>query len=169
MVLIEFSEYQCPFCKRHADNTTPTINKEYVETGKIRHVFSDYPLGFHKLAPKAAEAAHCAGDQDKFWEMSAKLFENTREIGPEHLVSKAESLGLDMAKFNECLESGKHAEGVKQDTAIGAKFGVTGTPSFILAVSNGDDSKLEAVKLIRGAQQLEVFKRELDAVLAKQE
>jgi protein-disulfide isomerase len=77
LTLIEFSDYQCPFCRRHAENTLPSLDKEYIATGKVRYVFHDFPLeAIHPQAFKAAEAAHCAGEQQKYWEMHGRLFAN---------------------------------------------------------------------------------------------
>lgn len=92
-----------------------------MDTGKIRYIFLDFPLGFHKQAFKAAEAGACAGDQGKFWEMHDMLFENQKAITPEDLVKYAEKLGLDMSKFKECLDSGKHADEIKKDMSEGQK------------------------------------------------
>ncbi|MCG2721711.1 MAG: DsbA family protein [Thermodesulfovibrionales bacterium] len=106
--------------------------KEYVDTGKIRYYFLDFPLYFHKQAFKAAEAAECAGDQGKFWEMHEKLFENQKALNPEDMIKYAESMGLNGKNFMQCLDSGVHADGIRQDIAEGKNAGVTGTPSSLL-------------------------------------
>jgi protein-disulfide isomerase len=98
LTLIEFSDFQCPFCGRHDRDTAPQIDKEYVTTGKLRHVFLDFPLeSIHKVAFKAAEAANCAGEQGKYWEMHHRLFENQNKL--EALTHHAEAIGLDVPKF----------------------------------------------------------------------
>lgn len=166
IVLIEFSEYQCPFCGRHYKNTHPKIDEEYIKTGKILYVFRDFPLEFHKLAPKAAEAAHCANDQGKFWEMHDKLFADTKTIGSEHVQKFAEELGLDLKKYNACLEDGKFAEFVADGMSEPRAAGITGTPSFILAVrSPNDASKVKGIKAFSGARPFEFFKTEIDKLL----
>jgi protein-disulfide isomerase len=140
--------------------------KDYVDTGKIRYYFLDFPLGFHKQAAKAAEAGACAGDQGKFWEMHDMLFENQKAINPEDLVKYAESLGLDMAKFKECLDSGKHAEEIKKDMAEGQKAGVSGTPSSLIGWVQDDGKSVKAVKIVKGAQPYAAFKDAIESLLA---
>jgi protein-disulfide isomerase len=102
-------------CSRHVRETVPQIEKEYVDTGKIRYILLDLPFGFNNLAFKAAEAAACTGEQGKFWEMRDSLFENQKDLTPESLVKYAEKIGVDMPKFKECLDSGKYADEIKKD------------------------------------------------------
>ncbi len=143
----------------------PQLGKEYVETGKIKHVFMDFPLPMHSNAMKAAEAADCAGDQGKFWEMHDKLFANQQALGPDGLLKNAEALGLDMTKFKECLNGGKHAEEIKKRMAEGQKAGVSGTPAFLLGFVESD-GKVKATKKIVGAQPYTFFKATIDEMLS---
>ena len=143
----------------------PQIEKEYIETGKMKHVFMDFPLPMHKNAQKASEAGHCAGDQGKFWEMHDKLFVNSRALGAEDLLKYAEALDLDMKKFKECLDGGKSAEQIKKIMAEGMKAGVTGTPAFLLGFIE-PDGKVKAVKKISGAQPYANFKAAIDELLS---
>jgi len=124
----------------------------------------DFPLPMHSQAMKAAEAAQCAGDQGKFWEMHNKIFANQRAISEADLVKDAGSLGLDAKKFKECLDSGKHAEQIRKDIAEGQKAGITGTPAFLLGYSEGD-GKVKATKKIVGAQPYVSFKSVIDQML----
>lgn len=170
ITLIEFSDFQCPFCGRHVKNTYPQIEKEYIKTGKVKYMFADYPLGFHKQAPKASEAALCAGDQDKFWEMHDVLFNNQRALQPENLSKYAEQAGVgDMAKFNECLEKETYKETVSENFADGTKLGVRGTPSFFLGYSTPDNKNVKFTKMVRGAVPFANFKAEIDGLLNDQE
>lgn len=165
LTLIEFSDYQCPFCGRHARDTAPQIDKEYVTTGKLRHVFLDYPLeAIHKFAFKAAEAANCAGEQGKYWEMNHRLFENQNKLEP--LTPYAEAIGLDVPKFEECLNSGRQAAAIRQNMAEAQKAGVTGTPTFFLAYTDPKSSKIKTVRRLTGAQPYAAFKAEIDKLLA---
>lgn len=166
VALLEFTDYQCPFCKRHKDNTQPQIESEYVDSGKVRFVSLDMPLpNLHKLAMKAAEAAHCADEQGQYWEMRDRIFENQRALEPWN--SHAEALGLDVSKYEACLNSGKYADAVKADLAEAAKAGATGTPSFVVAViDDKDPSKVKGLTFIRGAQPFAAFKTALDEALA---
>ena len=103
VTLIEFSDYQCPFCGRHFSQTLPRLMTEYVKTGKVKYVLRDFPLEpIHPLAFKAAEAARCAGDQGKYWEMHGRLFSNQQALGPKDLPRHAEAVGLDVTRFQEC-------------------------------------------------------------------
>ena len=139
--------------------------KDYVDTGKMKLVFMDFPLSFHKNAQKASEAGLCAGDQGKFWEMHDTLFTNYKALGLDKLGTYAESLGLNMKKFNACLDSGKHAKDIKKRMAEGGKAGITGTPAFLLGYiqSNG---KVKATKKLVGASPFDSFKVAIDAMLA---
>jgi protein-disulfide isomerase len=166
LAVIEFSDYQWPFCSRHVRETVSQIAKDYVDTGKIRYYFLDFPLGFHKLAFKAAEAGACAGDQGKFWEMHDMLFENQKALNPEDLVKYAETLGLDMPKFKECLDGGKHTEEINKDMAEGQKAGVSGTPSSLVGWVQDDGKTVKALKIVKGAQPYPAFKDAIDSLLS---
>ena len=165
VVLLEFTDYQCPFCKRHTLQTQPEIEREYVDTGKVRFVSFDMPIAsLHPLAFKAAEAARCAGDEGKFWQMRDRLFDNQKAFEP--WSAHAEALGLDVARFEACLDSGKHADAVRRDMAEAEKAGASGTPSFVVARVNGQDpGKVRGLKFIRGAQPYAAFKQALDEAL----
>ncbi len=153
--IIEFSDFQCPFCARFYSDTLPQLEKEYIKTGKAKLVYRDFPLtSIHPYAQKAAEAAECADDQGKFWEMHNKIFDNQAAIGVIDLKKYADELGLDTAKFNSCLDSGKYASEVQKDLTDGQAAGVSGTPSFFV---NG--------KKIVGAQPFSAFKQIIDAEL----
>ena len=143
----------------------PQIEKEYIETGKMKHVFMDFPLPMHREAMKASEAALCGGDQGKFWELHDRLFTNQNALGPEALSKHAEALGLNMTKFQECLDSGKQAAQIKAAMAEGQKAGVTGTPAFLLGFIESD-GKVKATKKISGAVPYASFKATIDEMLS---
>ncbi|MFO7579952.1 MAG: thioredoxin domain-containing protein [Nitrosomonas halophila] len=165
LTLIEFSDYQCPFCNRHAQQTTPQIVKEYVETDKVRYVFRDFPIeSIHPQAVKIAEAARCAGEQGKYWEMHDQLFTNQRGLSTDKLPEHAEAIGIDTEQFQGCLDSGKYTAAVRQDMEEGGKLGIRGTPSFILGISDGDQVK--DTYIIRGAHPYTIFKEEIEKLLA---
>lgn len=126
----------------------------------------DLPLErIHKLAFKAAEATHCAGDQGKYWEMHDRLFANQRALEP--WSGHAQALGLDTAAFENCLTSDRHAAAVRADMAEASKAGATGTPSFVLAETDpSDPSKVKGIAFLRGAQPFAAFKTEIDKALA---
>jgi protein-disulfide isomerase len=124
--------------------------------GQVRIVFRDYPLPFHDKAPKAAEAGQCAAEQGKFWEMHDHMFANQDKLDPADLKAAVAGLGIDAAKFGECLDSGRMAAVVKKHTEAGEEAGVSGTPAFFV---NGH--------MMAGALPLEEFKKVIDAELAK--
>jgi protein-disulfide isomerase len=141
----------------------PQIEKEYINTGKIKHVFMEFPLAMHQDAFKAAEAAECAHDQGKFWEMHDRLFSNQKGLGRQGLFKNAEALGLDVPKFKECLDGGKHDAAIRKDMAEGQKAGITGTPAFLLGVIQSDGN-VKVVKKIVGAQPYSSFKSAIDGI-----
>jgi protein-disulfide isomerase len=166
VTIVEFSDYQCPFCQRFAATTLPALKAAYVDSGRVRYVFRDHPLDqLHPQARKAAEAAHCAGEQGKYWEMHDALFANQRAMAPAQLAEHARAIGADAAAFSSCLESGRHAARVERDLADGAAAGVRGTPYFVIG-RTGADGIVEGMP-IRGAQPIEVFRRAIEAALAQ--
>lgn len=158
VTIVEWSDFECPFCGRHYTQTLPRIESEYIETGKVKYAFRDFPLSFHPNAQKAAEAGKCAYAQgnEYFWAIHDKMFENQKALSVENLKAYASEIdGLDTAEFNECLDSGEMASAVQQDFAAGRTAGVKGTPGFFV---NG--------KLISGAQPYTVFQQAIEAELA---
>ena len=143
----------------------PQIEKDYIDAGKMKYVFMDFPLPMHAQAMKASEAALCAGDQGKFWEMRGRLFSNQNALAPEALLKHAEALGLDAAQFKECLDSGKHTARIKAAMAEGQKAGITGTPGFLLGFVEAD-GKVKATKKISGAVPYANFKSTIDEMLS---
>jgi protein-disulfide isomerase len=166
VTIVEFSDYQCPFCQRFHATAFPVLKKEYVDTGRVRYVFRDFPLDqLHPQARKAAEAAHCAGEQGKYWEMHEVLFRNYRALAPAQLAGHARAAGIDAARFSECLASGRFAVRVAQGVADGSAIGVQGTPTFVVGRTTGDFVQGTP---IRGAQPLETFRRIIDQALVEQ-
>jgi len=143
----------------------PQIEKDYINTGKMKHVFMDFPLSFHQNAQKASEAADCAGDQGKFWQMHDRLFANQKAIGKDDLSRHAIALGLDMPKFKECFDSGKHFGEIKREVAEGKKAGITGTPAFLIGFVQSD-GRVKAVKKMVGAQPYNSFRYSIEQVLS---
>jgi protein-disulfide isomerase len=166
VAIVEFSDYQCPFCKRHVDATLPLIEKNYITNGRVRYVFMDYPLeAIHPLAFKAAEASHCAAEQNQFWKMHDRLFAHQDKLKPDQLMAHATALGLNSARFGTCLASGKYAARIKASLAQGEKFGISGTPAIVLGRNR--NGTIEATRMIVGALPFEVIKEEVDKLLAE--
>ncbi|HYL93423.1 MAG TPA: DsbA family protein, partial [Alphaproteobacteria bacterium] len=167
VTLVEFSDYQCPFCGRYFNQTLSQVMDQYVKTGKVHYIFRDFPLeSIHPLALKAAEAAHCAGDQGKYWEMHDRLYKNQQNLAANELAGHATALSLDMPKFQQCLDSGKYTALVRQNEADGQKVGVRGTPAFFLGSPDPKDAKrMKAVSMLSGAQPFTAFKDAIDKLL----
>jgi protein-disulfide isomerase len=163
VTVVEFTDYQCPYCLRFTKTIFPHLKKKYIDTGKVRWVGLNLPLAFHKDARKAAQAAHCAGEQEKFWEMRQVLFANPKKLGKEHLPAHAENLSLDMDAFNKCLESDRHLAQIDQEAKEANAVRLTGTPSFIVGKTGGD--KITG-QVVIGAQPLNVFDAAIDKALA---
>jgi len=169
VTLIEFSDYQCPFCSRHSRDTLPQLEREYIASGKLKYVFRNFPIeSIHPQAFKAHEAANCAGEQGKYWEMHDRLFANQNALGLKDLPNHANALVLEMPKFQQCLDSGKYAAKIRKDLADGQKAGVQGTPSFFVALTEPNDGMVKAVRVIRGAQPYTAFKEAIDSLLSAQ-
>jgi protein-disulfide isomerase len=164
VTLVEFSDYQCAFCRRHFSTVYPLLKKDYVDTGKLRYVFRDFPIvDLHPQAKKAHEAAYCAGEQNKYWEMHDILFEYSQDFSVPALKSYAVKIALDGDQFNGCLESGKYAGEIDKEIAEGTQAGVRGTPAFFIGPSGSGD-KITGT-LVSGAQPLGRFKHVIDDLL----
>ena len=167
VTLIEFSDYQCPFCKRHATTVMPELVREYVDTGKVRIVMREFPIErIHPLAMGASSAALCARDQGKYWPMHDLLFADQKALQDADLRAHAETLSLDTAAFDQCLRENRHKDEIAASLAEGRKLGISGTPSFVAGRTDPKDSgKVHVTKFIRGAQPLDSFKEALDELL----
>jgi protein-disulfide isomerase len=165
VTLIEVSDYHCPFCRRHMQATQPQIEADYITSGKLQYIFIDYPIEqLHPEAFKAHEAANCAGDQGKYWEMHAKLFASpTRDLGL--LVSQAQELGMDGAKLRACLDEGKYAKPVRESVARMEQLGISSTPTFLLGATPAAGEPMKIAKVVRGALPYPEFKKAIDSML----
>jgi len=171
VTLVEVSDYHCPFCRRQTLQTMPQLMAEYVNTGKVRYVFIDYPIAqLHPDAFKAHEAAACAGDQGKYWQMHDLLFTNSPARDASQLSTQAGLLGLDMQKFNACLNNGNggpHAAAIRASVARMQQLGVGGTPLVLIGLTPQPGAPLKVMSSVYGAMPYAEFKTALDAALAK--
>lgn len=161
VVLVEFSDFQCPFCRRFWKETLPSIKKDFIDTGKIKFVYRDFPLNFHPAALPSAQGSECAREQGKYWQFHDKIFQEQDSKGEgtitftiTDLKQWAAKIGLNAGEFNSCLDSGKYTDEVQKDYNDGVKYGVSGTPTVFV---NG--------KSIVGAQPYEVFKAAIEEAL----
>jgi protein-disulfide isomerase len=162
VTLLEFTDYQCPFCKRFHEQTYAALKKDYIETGKVRFVSRDLPLEFHPYALKAAQAARCAGDQQKYWELRDALLANTSAWSDQLIPKEAEKLSLDMKEFQTCMGSEKYKAEVQKDAKEAADLQINGTPTLVLARSAKE--RLDGVRIL-GAQPFSSLQSAIDALL----
>jgi protein-disulfide isomerase len=155
VTIVEFTDYQCPFCRTFESTTFAEIRKKYIDTGKVRFVIRDFPLAqMHPDATQAAEAAHCAGDQGQFWPMHDALFGDASKLGKDGLIDSAANLKLDMEAFRSCLDSGKHKLEIQKDQQVASSLQINGTPAFLVGKTAGEEV---SGAIIVGAQPFSVF------------
>ena len=165
VTVVEFSDYQCPFCAAFARTTLPKIKDKYIASGKVRWVAREYPLPVHPQAPQAAHAALCAGRQGKYWQMHDKLHESQALFKQEPWDKLAEAIGLDLPAFRLCMESRAFEATIQKDRDEGKAVGVTGTPSFFIGLTR-EGKFVEGVSLA-GNQPFQTFETEIEKLLAK--
>jgi protein-disulfide isomerase len=164
LTMVEFTDYQCPFCGRFETMTFPELKKSYIDTGKLRLILRDLPLDFHPYALKAAQSVHCAGDQGKFWEMKELVFKNQIKIDVDSLAGYAKDLSLNGDTFKSCMTDGKHLKEIGDEAKYAQSLGITGTPTFILGKTAGDTVE---GRVIVGAQPLATFEAAINEMLGK--
>lgn len=165
--IIEFSDFQCPFCRRFYSQTFSQLEDDYIKTDKIYFIYRDFPLdSIHPTANSAAQAAECAKEQGKFWEMHNKIFDEQNKLGQgtvqfseTDLKAWASDIGVNTQTFDQCLDSGKYTQEVEKDFKDGVNTGVTGTPTFF--IGNPKDGYTAVV----GAQPYSVIKQVVDSLL----
>jgi protein-disulfide isomerase len=152
--MVEYTDYQCPFCQRFHADTLPALKLHYIDTGKMRFFSKDLPLDFHKNAMRAALAARCAGEQNKFWELRDMMVQHAAQLDMDHIVEFGKTLDLDTLALRACVDSGKYKEQIASDVLEATKIGATGTPAFIVGKSHGDGVEGD---LLLGAMPFQVF------------
>ena len=162
LVMVEYTDYQCPFCRQFHLTTFDQIKRNYVDTGRVRYVSRDFPLDFHENARRAAMAARCAGEQGKFWELRQVMIVNANQLKADNILGYAQDLKLVVQPFRECLDSERHRAAVDRDLAEGKSAGVSGTPSFVLGKLV--DGQLQGVRMV-GAQPYQTFAARIDELL----
>jgi protein-disulfide isomerase len=169
VVLYEFSDYQCPFCRRFAAETLSRVQKEYVRTGRAALVFRDNPLeDLHPRAFAAATAAQCASPAGKFWEMNERLLRDPPELSDEALARDARELGIESAQFERCVNDPATAQRIRAGMKEAEGYGIRGTPIFVVGVRRPGDSTVRSLRMIEGAFPYEVFQTTLEGVIRSQ-
>lgn len=169
VTLVEFSNFECFYCRRHAVQIYPLLVENYVKTGKLRYVVRELsPKDTDSIGFKAAEAALCAGDQDRYWDMRSVLFENQDTLSVEGFVTLAFNLGLEPIPFETCLAEHRHRERILSDRRRGIAAGINAVPAFFLGVTDGEDSdRLRVLKTISGSKIYNVYADAIDGLLQK--
>jgi protein-disulfide isomerase len=167
VAIVEFSDFECPFCRRHQANTVPSLVDKYVHAGKVKYVFVDFPLSFHAQAEPAAIAASCAHEQGEFWRMHDQLFASQAKLSPATYRKLATDLNLDAETFARCIASPATKARIERHVALGQAFGVSGTPAFL--IGRVEDGKLVDGVSVSGAQPLSAFDRVLAELLASEQ
>ncbi|MBT3923746.1 MAG: DsbA family protein [Nitrospina sp.] len=162
VTLVEFTDYQCPYCQQFYSRAYKELKKDYIDSGKLRLVLRDLPLPSHQHARSAAISTYCAGEQDKFWEMHDALFEGKGKLNRDDILGYATSLELKKDSFESCLTSGRYKRDIDLDVNDARNVGIKGTPSFV--VGRTTDNLVEGT-LIRGTRPFSTFKKEIDKLL----
>jgi protein-disulfide isomerase len=161
VTMVEFADFQCPFCGKFVTDSLQQIEKKYVDTGQVKFVYEQYPLPFHPNAQPAAMAAECANSQGKFWPMHDKLYatqttwENQDSAAVKNTFKQyAASLGLNAASFNSCLDSSKYSDKIQKQTSLGSQYGVSGTPTFYIGNQKAGYTQIVGAQPITSFEQL---------------
>ena len=154
ITIVEYTDYQCPYCQHFHVTAFTEIKKAYIDTGKVRFFSKDMPLDFHPNAMRAAMAARCAGEQGKFWELRDTMGANPNSLDIEHIVGFAANLKMDTAALRACIDGGKYKERVQSDVLEAMRIGANGTPTFIVGKSAGNGVEGE---LVVGAMPFQMF------------
>lgn len=164
VVMIEYGDFHCPFCRQYARETLPEVRKQYVESGKVLYAFRHFPLQIHPRAPDAAVAAQCAARQGRFWELHDRFFSAARPVAPQDLESHAKAVGVDVQTFRTCSRAGVARDDVRQDVEEARRLGLRGTPGFAFGFRDGE--RVQVLLSVSGAQPYARIAAVLDKLLA---
>jgi protein-disulfide isomerase len=166
VTIMEVSDYHCPYCRRQTQQTFPQLSEEYIKTGKVRYLFVDYPIAqLHPASARAHEAAACAGEQGKYWEMHNSLFANAPAKDDAALTAQAQALGVNISAFSSCLSAGRYTSQVKASVARMEQLGVGGTPLTLIGLTPAPGQPMKVVSYVYGARPFADFKAALDPLL----
>ncbi len=166
VTIVEFMDYECPFCQGFARDTFPLLKQHYIETGKVRYVARDFPLPKHSRARPAATAAACAGEQGRYWEMREALLAAAGQLRDEDFAGHVRRLGLDIPAFDACRGEPRHLLRLDQDFAEARALGVSGTPTFLVGASAG---RVARGRLLQGDEDYAAFEKVLAGYLTPRE
>jgi protein-disulfide isomerase len=166
VAIMEYSDFECSFCARYVREIYPKIDKDYIQSGKIKYFFRDLPAPGETNALFKARAARCAGEQGKFWEMHDRLFATQSDPAGGNMESHAQALALDAEKFGACLASGRYSDNIRLSVAGARRAGIYGTPAFLIGTVSEDGDFLRATNVLVGGESFETLKSGLDEILA---
>ncbi len=163
VTLLEYSDFTCGYCEKFFHETFPRILSKYVDTGKVRFVYRDFPRAPGGPGLHASKAARCSAEQDAYWLMHDRLFNSGQQFSVDQIQSYAKDLGLDTSKFSQCVESEKYVEAIYQDRIDGGRLGIRGTPGFVIFLTSlPEDGEIVVVP---GAFPFDVFEEEIEKIL----
>jgi protein-disulfide isomerase len=168
LTVVEFFDYECPFCRRHFAQSMPQLMSDYVRTGKIKYVARDFPLEqLHSQAFLAAQAGLCAQEQDKFWPLHDLLMSGSAALQRASLTQQAHTAGLEVDRFDKCVDSNKYAAKVREEMTAGEKAGVGGTPTLFVGVTDETGKRFKSIQTLVGAVPYDEIKGAIDRLLPR--
>ena len=165
VTLLEYSDYTCGYCEKFFEETWPLLYSDYIQTGKVRLIYRDFPRAISGPSVDTAMAARCAGEQGQYWSMHDRLFASQRKFSHDQLQKQAEDLRLNIQQFNECFQEERYMEAIYQDRMEGGSIGVRGTPHFILFLTHNPEAGPFLV--IPGAFPYTTFEEQIENLLSK--
>ncbi|WP_445370982.1 DsbA family protein [Methylomonas sp. HW2-6] len=163
IAVVEFSDYECPFCAKHNKNVLPKLRERYIDKGVIQYVMMDFPLEFHAHAKMAALATRCAGEQKQYWPMHDAIFEAKGQVNDELLAEVVSRHKLDLAVLRKCMDDPVQLDKLQSDIALGSSLGVNGTPAFLIGKINKNKQLVE-YRRFDGVQSFETFASMIDSL-----
>jgi protein-disulfide isomerase len=165
LAIIEYADFQCPFCRRFEHDIYPQIRDSYVNTGKLKYFHRDMPLSFHQGAMPAARAVHCATEQGKFWEMHDSLLGDAASLSAADIDEQATKLGMNVPELDKCISSDKFADIIQRSVTEASAMQIGGTPTFIIGTLDAQGNVMSVKQTVVGASPFETFKAALDPLL----
>ena len=167
VVLVEFSDYECPFCIRHFTQVMPQVEAAYIQTNKIRYTFRDFPIDqLHPESIRAHVAGQCAIEQGKFWNLHPRLFSKAGTHQPADLLARAREAGLNTSAFSACVATDKYSASIRQSSAFAISLGAEGTPFFLIGRMDGNTNQMKPLAKLPGALPFAQFQQAIESALA---
>ena len=166
VAIIEYADFQCPFCRRFESQVYPGLRESYIRTGKLKYFHRDMPLSFHQGALPAARAVHCASDQGKYWEMHDSLLGDAASLTPADIDERAGKLGMNVSELGKWISSDRFADIIQRGINEASAMQVSGTPTFIIGTLDADGKVMSVKTTVVGASPFEAFKAAIDPLLA---